>query len=403
VKALVLVVFAGVTGVLLWAALTREGYDFHVADLTPSDSAANQYINTFKRLFRGLEFPDNSMNLYFTNVNYSDATVQMQMSSLVTEATALSCIQGSTAPVDWHAAMTAWGKSTPAYNTYPMDPTGTFFVGDSGFYGVLSAFLSQPAFHYAYSGSLALDNGKISMSYVTFTLEFLSSAPEQVDALISLRNLAGASPLSANAFFTNGNEAFWEQKGFMQEEATHLFSMTLVAVAIVCAIFLVHPVAIFVQLLTLGMVFIDLLGALALASIDINSISVTNMIMAIGLVVDATVHIVRTFGVQDPKLSRDQRVTRTLGELGTPILLGAITIILGVIPLGAASSQVFRVFFKCFAFIVLIGWAHGLIFVPVLLSFIGPVTFRNLEANSAFIDSSEALAPSDSPSKPSQP
>jgi len=285
---------------------------------------------------------------------------------LINQSLALPSMDPGAAAVDWHLQMISFGRLTPPYNALPMDPTGSYFVGDS-FYTVLHAFLSVPEYNYVFSNYLALNNatGLIELSAIGFTLNFLSSASTQVSALDSWRALASSSPFGANnsAFFSNDNEAFWEQLGFMKDEATRLFSLTLVAVAIVCSLFLVHPLAILVQLLTLGMVFIDLLGALALSGIQINSISVVNMIMAIGLVVDATVHIVRTFGVQDPSLPREKRVTLTLGELGTPILLGAVSLILGVLSLSSSSSAVFKTFFYCFCFM----WVSFFVVVEALI------------------------------------
>jgi len=375
-RVLVIAGFLAATGVLLWAALEKTGYDFNVQDLLPNDSAAYEYIVTFKALFHGLQFPANSISLYVMAIDYTDFIVQRDLEAMVNSTLYLACIDGLAEPTNWHKAMTDFGKQYMP--SMQMDDTGTYFVG-AAFYTVLNAFLASP-YGPVYSQYVVFDStGNISLSSVEFTLNFLSTSTQQVAALNEVRAAAAASPLWPNVFYTNNDEAFWEQLGFMRMEATRLFAMTLVAVAIVCAIFLVHPVAILIQIVTLGMVFIDLMGALAFAGLDINSISVTNLIMAIGLVVDATVHVVRTFGVQDPKLSRKERTTQALGELGTPILLGAVSLLLGVAALSHASSQVFHVFFLCFVFIVVIGWAHGLIFVPVLLSLFGPITFRNVE------------------------
>ena len=407
VRAAVIAAFLGLTGFLLWAALTQEGYDFHTEDLLPDDSPAYEYITMCKSLFRGLEFPDNSVALYFTDIDYADAEVQTEMRALIDAANALPCMLPNSTAVDWHAAMTAFGQNAVRQGGFgldvpPMDPTQTYFVGQ-GFYTVLQAFLAQPEYAFVYSPYLSLNatSGAIEMSAIGMTLDFLSSAAAQVSALDSWRALTAASPFGpqGQAFMSNDNEAFWEQLGFMKDEATRLFALTIAAAAVVSAFFLVHPVAVLIQVVALAIVFIDLLGALALSGVQINSISVVNLVMAVGLCIDGTLHVIRIFSVQDPALSREARVTRSLGELGTPILLGAVSLVLGVVSLSTASSAVFHTFFVCFGFIVLFAFGAGLTFVPVVLSLIGPVTFVDVEdpdflrSPGAQYDGSESASP----------
>lgn len=77
--------------------------------------------------------------------------------------------------------------------------------------------------------------------------------------------------------------------------------------------------------------------------------------------------------------------------LGYPILQGAISTILGVIGLALAPSYIFYTFFKMVLLVIVLGALHGLILLPVLLSFLGPGTCCNTDTSKDTKKSSEVV------------
>ncbi|KAJ8878629.1 hypothetical protein PR048_019212 [Dryococelus australis] len=112
-------------------------------------------------------------------------------------------------------------------------------------------------------------------------------------------------------------------------------------------------------------------GYMALWDVNLDSISMINLIMCIGFSVDFTAHICYAY-MSSKALTPEQRVRESLYALGLPIVQGAFSTILAVVTLIFAGSYIFLVFFKMVFLVVFFGAMHGLFLLPVLLSLFGP-------------------------------
>lgn len=95
--------------------------------------------------------------------------------------------------------------------------------------------------------------------------------------------------------------------------------------------------------------------------------------ISIGLLVDFIVHVLLRY-YESTKPTKEEKVIDTLETMGASILVGGISTFLGVIPLAFSTSEIMSSVFICFLSMVVIGVTHGLIFMPVVLSILGPST-----------------------------
>ncbi len=214
-----------------------------------------------------------------------------------------------------------------------------------------------------------------------------------------LRAVCHASPFNVTVF--HPFFIFFDQFLMVFPTTIQCVSVAAVIMMIVSLILIPNPICSLWVAFSILSIELGVIGLMTLWNVNLDSISMINLIMCIGFSVDFSAHIsyhfmsrknmpvrILSFGLknvyytQGSSLQVKEIVKDSLYALGLPIIQGAISTILGVIGLALAPSYIFITFFKMVLLVIVLGAMHGLILLPVLLSFLGPGTCCGHDSNS---------------------
>ncbi|XP_008158848.2 NPC1-like intracellular cholesterol transporter 1 [Eptesicus fuscus] len=239
----------------------------------------------------------------------------------------------------------------------------------------------------AYSTSVKLDrDGQVVASRFMAYHKPLKNSQDFTEALRAARALAanitadlrkvpGTDPAFEVFPYTITN-VFYEQYLTVVPEGLFMLSLCLVPTFAVCCLLLGMDLRSgLINLFSIIMILVDTVGFMALWGISYNAVSLINLVTAVGISVEFVSHITRSFAVST-KPTRLERAKEATISMGSAVFAGvAMTNLPGILILGLAKAQLIQIFFfRLNLLITLLGLLHGLVFLPVVLSYLGPDT-----------------------------
>ncbi|XP_049737734.1 patched domain-containing protein 3 [Elephas maximus indicus] len=194
----------------------------------------------------------------------------------------------------------------------------------------------------------------------------VSTATNKKKMLQQLRGIAAKCEIPLLVY----NQAFiyFDQYAIIVENTIRSVIVASLAMFIVSLLLIPHPVCSLWVTFAIASVVVGVTGFMAFWNVNLDSISMMNLVICIGFSFDFCAHICYAF-VSSSKPSVNQKAIEALYLLGYPVLQSALSTVIGVCVLYTSNTYIFRTFFKIIFLVMVFGAAHGLIFIPVFLTF----------------------------------
>jgi len=213
----------------------------------------------------------------------------------------------------------------------------------------------------------------LKMSMMTFQHKLMNGPTEQIPAMNRVKDIFKMVNFTSRAFPMAQGYAAWETDEVISEELYRNMGLALLCIFLMILFLLLSFSASLQVLLSVVLTLFNVAGFMHFWGLTIDTVSCTNLIISIGLCVDYSSHIAHCFLMCAGK--RSDRAREALRRIGPAVFNGGFSTFLAVIMLATSKSHVFLSFFKVFFLVVVFGLYNGLIFLPLLLSVLGPRSF----------------------------
>lgn len=281
-----------------------------------------------------------------------------------------------------------WVEPFHAYilSNYNRDLTNSSsLVTDFEFKQYLSKFLYSPIggryqvnFKFSERFKCGQQTPNITASSMSFRFSRFSGPEEYLPAMNYVKDVVKSTNItSGDGYRSVWSQIFanWVTDEIIAVEVERNIELALLCVMI-CTVILITNLQMCLWIfMCVLLTIVNVLGWMQRWGMTVDIVSCIGLELAIGLCVDYAAHVGHTF-LTTYEGTRTERALKTMTSIGAAVFLGGGSTLLALSLLSMSKVHTFKSFFKIFLLVILFGLFHGLAFLPVVLSLIGPKAYR---------------------------
>ncbi|XP_073437842.1 patched domain-containing protein 3-like [Dendrobates tinctorius] len=213
-----------------------------------------------------------------------------------------------------------------------------------------------------------IQSGAITASRFFIQTVNVTSAVDERDMLNQVRDTAKSCEIPVLVY--HPAFIYFDQYAVIIDNTIQNVAVAAATMFVISLLLIPNPLCSLWVTFTIASIIVGVTGFMAYWDVNLDSISMINLIICIGFSVDFSAHVTYAY-VSNQKANVNDKMIDALHSLGYPIVQGAVSTILGVVALSAAQCYIFRTFFKIIFLVISFGLIHGLVFLPVFLTLLG--------------------------------
>ena len=213
----------------------------------------------------------------------------------------------------------------------------------------LASFLLRPEYLQHRLDVITDKSNNIVASRITVFYKDSTNSEFHKNAMIKFRNDL-KSKLNIDVTISSNFFIYFEQYAVVVNEVIWNLVAVSVVVLIIMFPFCIHPLIVIILIVCFAALIVELFGLMYLWDVQLNSISMINLVMAIGFTVDYVSHVAHAVVISRED-TVNERIVHALGSVGASVLLGGVSTFLGMSLTGFAKSTIFKVsFITCYLY-----------------------------------------------------
>ena len=174
---------------------------------------------------------------------------------------------------------------------------------------------------------------------------------------------------------------FFDQYAHLVSIAVEVLSLAMIAIFVITSLLLGSWRTGATVTAVCGLAVLNVMGIMGFWHISLNAISLVNLVISLGIAVEFCSHVARAFMGAGGAIAldkeggreKDERAFTALVDVGPSVFSGiTMTKLIGISVLALTRSALLEVyFFRMWLSLILSGALHGLVLLPVALTFVG--------------------------------